>query len=67
MREPRIASLSPTEVAKLETVERKIGNVYVIAYDEPLTPAQLSADQVKLLQQAEQELGKCLVAYQQQA
>ena len=51
-------------MAKLESLEKALGDVYVVAYEKPVVPAQLKPEQVKLLQQAERELGVCLVAYE---
>lgn len=63
---PSVAHLSPTDVAKVEAVEKAMGDVYVVAYEKPAVPAQLTAQQVQVLQQAERDLGVCLVAYQAQ-
>jgi hypothetical protein len=64
--QPHLAHLDAPAVAKLEAVEKSLGDVYVLAYDKPMTPAKLSSEQLKLLQQAERDLGVCLVAYQAQ-
>ncbi len=64
---PAVAHLAPPEVAKVEAVEKALGHVYVVAYEKPAAPAQLTPQQVQLLQQAERDLGVCLVAYQAQA
>lgn len=64
---PPIAHLNASAVAKVESVERKLGDVYVLAYEKPLIPAELTPEQVKILQQAEHDLGVCLVAYQANA
>lgn len=61
---PAVAQLGPAQVAKVEAVERALGHVYVVAYENPSVPAQLTPKQLEALQQAERELGVCLVAYQ---
>ena len=62
--EPRIASLSPDVLAKVQSVEQQLGDVCVVAYQYPLVPAPLSAGQLKKLRALEREVGICLVAYQ---
>jgi len=66
MSAPQVAHLGPAEVAKVEAVERTLGDVYVVAYEKPVAPARLTPEQVSALQKAERELGVCLVAYQAQ-
>jgi hypothetical protein len=61
---PHVAHLAPAAVAKVEAVERTLGDVYVVAYEKPVIPAALSPEQLKMVQQAERDLGVCLVAYQ---
>lgn len=61
---PAVAHLAPAEVAKVEAVERSLGQVFVVAYEKPTVPAQLTPQQIEALQKAERELGVCLVAYQ---
>ena len=61
---PHVASLDPRAIAKLEAMEKSLGDVYVVAYEKPVAPAHLTPQQVNALQQAEHELGVCLVAYQ---
>lgn len=59
-----VAHLDPAAVKKVEAIERSLGDVYVVAYEAPHAPAKLTAEQVRALQQAERDLGVCLVAYQ---
>jgi hypothetical protein len=59
----KIADLPPGSLEKLKSLERELGDVYVIAYDEPLMPARLNEQQMAALQRAESEIGVCLVAY----
>ena len=61
---PPVASLSKDQVAKLQQIERSLGDVVVVAYQPPTGPANLSPDQLDALQDAERELGVCLIAYQ---
>ncbi len=63
--EVRIAILSAEEVARVEALERELGEDYVvIAYDKPLQPAELDDEQLRELRRAEAEIGKAyLVAY----
>lgn len=63
---PAIAHLAPDQVAKVEAVERSLGDVYVVAYEKPVVPAELTPEQIQMLQQAERELGVCLIAYKAQ-
>jgi hypothetical protein len=63
---PAVAHLAPADVAKVEAVEKTLGDVYVVAYEKPAVPAQLTPEQVQVLQQAERDLGVCLIAYQAQ-
>ena len=60
---PQVAHLDPPAIAKVEAMERTLGDVYVVAYEKPMTPAQLTPEQVNILQKAERDLGVCLVAY----
>ncbi len=60
---PNVASLNSQALQKVEAVEKKLGHVYVVAYEKPVEPAKLTPEQVNVLQQAERELGVCLVAY----
>lgn len=61
----RLASLTPDQEQKVREVEQALGDVYVIAYEQPLVPAHLEEDELRTLQQAESELpGIVLVAYQ---
>ena len=61
---PRIASLGAEEEKLLRDVEKQLGNVYVIAYEQPLVPARLADDELEVLQEAEQKMpGVVLVAY----
>ncbi len=60
---PKIAYLNKEALQKVNVLEEKLGGVYVIAYDQPLTPAQLTPEQLAEVQKMEAELGLCLVAY----
>jgi hypothetical protein len=60
----QVASLSPQAVSKLEQIEHQLGAVVVVAYEKPVVPAKLSADQLAVLKKAEAEMGVCLVAYE---
>ena len=61
---PRIASLTPEQERKVQDVEKALGSVYVIAYDQPLAPARLADDELETLQDVEKEMpGVVLVAY----
>ena len=59
---PKVAALQPEAVAKVKEVEKKLG-AYVIAYEHPVEPASLTAEQLKELEKLESDLGVCLVAY----
>ncbi len=59
----QLASLSPEALAKVQDLEQKLGGICVVAYQKPIAPAPLSDQQVKMLQQAEKDIGACLVAY----
>lgn len=60
----KYASLSPDEEQVLHEIEDDLGNVYVIAYDQPLMPARLSDEQLQQLREAENKMhDKVLVAY----
>lgn len=56
--------LSAEAEQKVRELERTLGNVYVIAYDQPVIPAALNRDQVSELERVERELGVFLVAYE---
>jgi hypothetical protein len=58
----QLATVNAEQLKKLQDLERELGT-YVVAYTQPLTPAQLSPKQVARLQALEKELGLCLVAY----
>ncbi|NLC58742.1 MAG: hypothetical protein GX774_18055 [Armatimonadetes bacterium] len=61
----RLASLTPDQERKIKEIEDSLGDVYVIAYEQPLVPAHLEESELQVLQQAEEELpGIVLVAYQ---
>ena len=60
---PQVASLNPAAVTRVEALERSLGDVYVVAYEKPVEPAKLTPQQISLLQQAEKDLGVCLIAY----
>lgn len=61
---PSFASLTPEQEQKLHDLEKQLGNVYVIAYEQPLVPARLADDEMELLQDAEKKMpGVVLVAY----
>jgi hypothetical protein len=59
---PQVANLKLEKLARVQEIEKKLG-AYVIAYEQPVEPATLSADQLKDLERLEGELGVCLVAY----
>ena len=61
----QLAMLNAEQLKKLHDLERELGT-YVLAYTEPLTPAQLSREQVARVQALEKELGLCLVAYRKE-
>ena len=63
---PKVASLPATAVAKVQEVEKKLGGVYVIAYEHPVEPATLTPQQLAQLTKVETELGVCLVAYRKE-
>ncbi len=60
---PQIAHLDRDKLQKVEDLERQLGGAIVIAYDQPVVPAELTPEQVAILQRLERELGVCLVAY----
>ena len=62
----KVASLRPEAVSKVQEVEKKLGGVYVIAYEHPVQPATLSPAQLAELAKVEEELGVCLVAYRKE-
>ena len=61
--EPHIAQLSQQQLARVQDLEKKLGGVYVVAYQQPVAPAPLTPEQLQALQAAEREVGACLVAY----
>ncbi len=62
-----IASLTPEQEQRLKSLEQELGNVYLIAYEQPLTPAHLSDDQLDKVQDLERQIpGVVLVAYRKQ-
>ncbi len=61
--EAQIAPLSPDALARVQDLEKKLGGVCIVAYQQTVTPAPLTPDQLKLLQQTEKDIGACLVAY----
>ena len=63
---PRVATLASQAVAKVQEVEKKLGGVYVIAYEHPVVPATLTQGQLAELSKVEDELGVCLVAYRKE-
>ena len=63
---PKVATLPHQAVAKVQAVEKKLGNVYVIAYEHPVQPATLTQAQLAQLAKVEDELGVCLVAYRKE-
>jgi hypothetical protein len=58
----RLATLTEGQLRKVHDLERELG-AYVLAYTQPLTPAQLSREHLAKLEALEKELGLCLVAY----
>ena len=63
---PKVAALPPQAVAKVQDIEKKLGAVYVIAYEHPVQPATLTPQQLAELSKVEDELGVCLVAYRKE-
>ena len=62
---PKIAMLGKDEVEKVRHLEEDLGDIFVVAYEKPLRPAQLADDQIAKLQAAEKEMeGVYLVAYE---
>jgi hypothetical protein len=59
-----VAALSAESLARVQEVEKDLGDVVVVAYQKPVVPAALKPKQVKRLRKAEEELGVCLVAYE---
>ncbi len=64
---PQIAQLSREAVEKVRELEARLGDSYVVAYQMPLRPAELSPEQLEEVRRAEEELGVCLVAYRKVA
>ena len=60
---PRVAALSAQDLAKVQAAENQLGGVYLIAYEQPVSPAPLTPEQLDELQELETQLGVCLVAY----
>lgn len=62
--QPGFASLTPEQLEKLKQLEGELGDVYVLAYEQPPQPAHLDEEKLHALQEAERELeGVVLVAY----
>ena len=63
--EPKLAVLDDEAVAKVRALEEELGdNVVVVAYDRPLEPANLTAEQLEKVQDVEYGLvNTYLVAY----
>ncbi len=59
---PHAKQLDEVNLGKLNDLEKKLGSC-VVAWDQKLDPADISADQVKELQSLEKELDAVLVAY----
>jgi hypothetical protein len=62
--ELHVARLSPDALSRVQALEKQLGNVYLIAYDQPAAPARLSDEQLQAIQELERDLGRCLIAYQ---
>ena len=58
------ASLDDSTLEKVHQLEKEIDKV-VVAYDSPAAIADLSAEDVAIIAEAEKRLGKVLVAYEQ--
>ena len=64
---PKFAKLSPDQEQTLQDLEKDLGEVYVIAYEQPPAPARLADDALEMLQDAERKMpGVVLVAYRKQ-
>ncbi|HHX39910.1 MAG TPA: hypothetical protein GX715_08095 [Armatimonadetes bacterium] len=60
----QLATLTPEEELRLREVEEEMGDVYLIAYEQPLVPALLDEERVRRLQEVEKEMpGRIVVAY----
>ena len=57
-----VKQLDDANLDKLNDLEKKLGKC-VVAWDQKLEPADISAEQVKELQTLEKELDAVLVAY----
>ena len=59
----KIAELDKTRLAKMKALKDEL-EFYVVALEKEFSLADLSEDQVRKLQAAEEELGVVLLAYQ---
>jgi len=58
----RLAALNEKQLRKVRELEEEMGT-YVLAYTQPIVPAQLTQEQLAKLRALEADLGLCLVAY----
>lgn len=59
---PQVKQLDEANLSKLNDLEKKLGKC-VVAWDQKLEPADISAEQIKELQTLEKDLDAVLVAY----
>ena len=59
---PQAKKLDDANLSKLNDLEKKLGKC-VVAWDQKLEPADISAEQIKELQTLEKDLDAVLVAY----
>jgi len=59
---PQVKKLDDANLNKLNELEKKLGKC-VVAWDQRLDPADISEEQVKMLQTVEKELDAVIVAY----
>jgi len=59
---PQAKKLDDANLSKLTDLEKKLGKC-VVAWDQRLDPADISEEQVKMLQTVEKELDAVIVAY----
>jgi hypothetical protein len=59
---PQAKQLDEANIGKLNDLEKKLGKC-VVAWDQRLDPADISEEQVKMLQTVEKELDAVIVAY----
>ena len=60
-----LAKLDEEQLKRVEQMEEQLG-VNVLAYTQPIVPADLTEEQLAKLEALEAELGLCLVAYGKQ-